>query len=279
MSNERKIILLTSYCHFLTHLFMLVFPALVTPLAQDFGMPIADVVELGFWMYLLYGVGGLPMGMLTDIWGCRPMLVLFLLGLGGSSLMAGLSQDPRQLVISLTVMGIFVSIFHPAGMSLVTRACRKRGKALGIMGVFGSVGLGSGPLVAGVITYEWGWQAVYLALGIPVVLTGIGMLFITMDEGSVHLDVAGSRDDQRRRRVHFAVLLLCMMLSGFCYRGTSVLLPSYFEHAAPFLHGYISGLSFLTLSGSSRFLHYWRCRYWRWHRHQCPHGRLGQCRH
>lgn len=249
MSNEKKIILLTCYCHFLTHLAMLIFPALVTPLAQEFQMPVAEVVKLGLWMYLLYGLGGLPMGMLSDVWGSRRMLALFLIGTGGFSLMAGLSESPRQLLIGLTAMGTFASIFHPAGIGLISRACLRRGKALGIMGVFGSLGLGAGPLLAGIITYTWGWQAVYLALGAPMVLTGIWTLFVEIDERSVHPDVTNREEERRRQRIYFAVLLVCMMLGGFCYRATSVLLPAYFEQAAPFLHESISQWSFLGSAG------------------------------
>ncbi len=250
MSNQKKIILLTCYCHFLTHLSMLVFPALVTPLAEEFGMPVADVVELGFWMYLLYGVGALPMGMLTDVWGSRRMLVLFLLGLGGSFLMAGLSDTPRQLLIGLTAMGMAASIFHPAGISLVSRACRRRGRVLGIMGVFGSLGLGFGPLLAGVITYQWGWQVVYLALGAPIAFTGVWLFFVPIEETSLYADSADSEEGRRRQRTGFVVLLVSMMLGGFCYRGTSVILPSYFERVVPFLHETLQETSLMGSTGT-----------------------------
>ena len=63
---ERKILLVTCPCHFLTHFFILVFPAITMPMVATFGLPLEDVVKLSFVMYLMYGLGALPAGFLVD---------------------------------------------------------------------------------------------------------------------------------------------------------------------------------------------------------------------
>jgi MFS family permease len=58
---------------------MLVFPALVLPLASQLGMELSQILNLSFWMYLLFGLTALPWGLAADRWGPRPLLVLFFL--------------------------------------------------------------------------------------------------------------------------------------------------------------------------------------------------------
>jgi len=41
-----------------------------------------------------------------------------------------------------------------------------------------------------------------------------------------------------------------MMLAGFCYRGTSVVIPTYFEQSVPFLNDLINNFSFIKLTGT-----------------------------
>jgi len=250
VSNEKKIIVLTSYCHFLSHFYMLIFPALVIPLTKYFEMPIPEVLSLGFLMYLLFGLGALPMGFVTDLWNGRRMLTLYLLGLGAFSLLAGASRQPTFLMVSLTFIGFFASIYHPAGMGLISKGCRRRGYALGINGVFGNLGLGLAPIVTGIVTYWFGWRTIYVVLGALVFISSIVLFFVHIDETPVQTEASKAEGKKRRYLLYFAVLCVCMMLAGFCFRGTSVVIPAYFEQAIPFLNNSLNRLSFIKLSGT-----------------------------
>jgi MFS family permease len=250
VSNEKKIIVLTSYCHFLSHFYMLIFPALVIPLTKYFEMPIPEVLSLGFLMYLLFGLGALPMGFVTDLWNGRRMLTLYLLGLGAFSLLAGASRQPTFLMVSLTFIGFFASIYHPAGMGLISKGCRRRGYALGINGVFGNFGLGLAPIVTGIVTYWFGWRTIYVVLGALVFISSLVLFFVHIDETPVRTEASKAEGNKRRYLLYFAVLCVCMMLAGFCFRGTSVVIPAYFEQAIPFLNNSLNRLSFIKLSGT-----------------------------
>ncbi|HUX20447.1 MAG TPA: MFS transporter [Spirochaetia bacterium] len=70
-AQERRILVFASASHFLTHFFMLVFPALVIPISTDLGIPVASALALSFWMYLLYGLLALAWGYMSDRWGHR----------------------------------------------------------------------------------------------------------------------------------------------------------------------------------------------------------------
>lgn len=250
ISNEKKIIVLTCYCHFLSHFYMLIFPSLVMPLTKYFGMPIAEVLLLGFLMYLLFGLGALPMGILTDLWNARRMLTLFLLGLGVFSLFAGISRQARFLMISLTFIGFFASIYHPAGMGLISKGCKRRGYALGINGVFGNLGLGLAPVVTGIVTYRFGWRAIYLIFGAFVLISCLILFYVDIDETPVQTAASREQGGTRRYLLYFTILCVCMMLAGFINRGTSLVIPAYFEKAVPFFNNIINNLSFIRLSGT-----------------------------
>jgi MFS family permease len=249
-SNENKIIIVTSYCHFLSHFYMLIFPSLVIPLTKYFEMPIPEVLSLGFLMYLLYGLGALPMGIVTDLWNGRRMLTLYLLGLGAFSLLTGVARQPTFLMMSLAFIGVFDSIYHPAGMGLISKGCKRRGYALGINGVFGNLGFGLSPIVTGIITYWFGWRTIYIVLGAFVLLSSVILFLIPINETPVQTGTSDTEGDKKQYLPYFALLCVCMMLAGFCFRGTSVVIPAYFEQAAPFLNNILDNLSFIKLSGT-----------------------------
>jgi MFS family permease len=248
--NERKIIVLTCYCHFLSHFYMLIFPSLVMPLTTYFQMSIPDVLSLGFLMYLLFGVGALPMGIATDLWNGKRMLTLYLLGIGVFSLMAGISKQANFLMINLAIIGLFASIYHPAGMGLISKGCKRRGYALGLNGVYGNLGLGLAPLVTGIVTYRFGWQAIYLVTGAIVIISGVLMFFVGIDETPVQTEAAEPGPGTRRYILYFAILCVCMMMAGFSSQGTAVVIPAYFEQVAPFFNRIIDSLPFIRLTGT-----------------------------
>jgi len=75
-SRELRIMFATCYGHFMSHFNMLVFPALVLPLAGRLKMDMAYVLDISFWMYLLFGVTALPWGVIADRWGARPLFLI-----------------------------------------------------------------------------------------------------------------------------------------------------------------------------------------------------------
>jgi MFS family permease len=248
--NEKKIIVLTCYCHFLSHFYMLIFPSLVMPLTEFFQISIPDALSLGFPMYLLFGLGALPMGIATDLWNGRRMLTMYLFGLGAFSLLAGISKQANSLLLSLTLIGLFASIYHPAGIGLISKGCKRRGYALGLNGVFGNLGLGLAPLVTGIATFRLGWHAIYLITGVMVLISGLVMLFVDIDETPVQTDAAEQRREPKRYILYFAILCVCMMMAGFVNRGTAVVIPAYFEQVVPFFNRIIDSLSFIRPFGT-----------------------------
>ena len=60
--NERRILTLCGIGHFFAHFYMLMFPSLALWAHKDFQLTLPETLNLGFTMYLLFGLVSLPMG-------------------------------------------------------------------------------------------------------------------------------------------------------------------------------------------------------------------------
>jgi len=243
--HERDVLSVTSAAHFLVHCTLLVFPALATALGREFGLPFDRTVALGFPMFLLFGLGALPSGLLTDALGRpRVMLLVCLGGMGLSLLAASRAGDPAALRWSLASLGLFASIYHPAGMAWLSRDMRRRGWALGVNGVFGSLGEIAAPVTAGLLAALLGWRGVYAALAVPA-LAAAG-LALRGGAGARPPEPpaapAGSGPSRPRAARAFLALAGAMMLGGLVYRGQTVVLPTWFELRFTAAADWVAGL-------------------------------------
>lgn len=62
---EKKILVTTCFGHIISHFNMLVFPALLIPLQKQLNLTLNEVLQLSFWMYLLFGVSAFPRGVMA----------------------------------------------------------------------------------------------------------------------------------------------------------------------------------------------------------------------
>lgn len=228
-SRERRILTVTCLGHFLSHFNMLVFPALVLPLASRMNMDMSAVLGISFWMYLLFGVTALPWGMLADRLGARFLFFLFYIGSGVSSIAAALYiNSPIGLGLALACLGLFSGIYHPIGLGMISREVRQVSLGMGYNGMFGNVGLASAPLLTGVINWAWGPGSVYILLG-GMHLLGAAITFMMPLSLTPERPEAQGKKEAKGNLSAFAILLVAMMLGGIVYRGATVVMPAYFE--------------------------------------------------
>ncbi|MGD9321177.1 MAG: MFS transporter [Desulfobacteraceae bacterium] len=227
--QEQSILITSCFGHFITHFNMLVFPAVVLPLTGHLGLDMAQVLGLSFWMYLLYGITALPWGILADRFGAKPFMLLFFLGAGLSGLFAAYWTDsPALFSVALAGVGLFTGIYHPVGLGMISKGVERMSMGLGYHGMFGNLGLATAPLLAGISNWLWGPRAVYLALGI-LNLMGMGLMWVlSLTEPKAEKEESVVEGDNGLLQA-FIILLVAMMLAGIAYRGSSVVLPAYFE--------------------------------------------------
>lgn len=227
--DERSILLVTCYGHFLSHFNMLVFPAILIPLSLQLEMEMVEALSLSFWMYLLFGVSALPWGLLADKLSARALLTTFYGGAGICALWAMMFLDaPVQFSLALAGLGLFSGIYHPVGLGWIARDIENTSIGMAYNGMFGNLGLAVAPLAAGLINLVYGLFAVYLVVGI-LNLLGIVFLLRTPKNNVKKKTVAKEETQKATTLVPFLILLVAMMLGGIVYRGTSVTLPAYFQ--------------------------------------------------
>ncbi len=226
--HERRILTVTCFAHFLSHYNMLVFPAIVLPLAGLLNLDMASILALSFWMYLMYGLSALPWGLAADRWGPRPLLLLFHAGASASGFLAALFIDtPAGLMASLTALGIFSGIYHPAGLGLISKSIKRISLGLAYNGMFGNLGIALAPLLTGIATWLWGPRAAYIMLAL--LNLGGALLVLVFFRQEKPLPENGPVADEGVLLSPFLILLAAMMLCGIAYRGSTVILPALFE--------------------------------------------------
>ena len=165
--------------HAYDHFFMLIFPTAVLALAPAWGMSYGEALALGTAAFVMFAAGTLPSGWLGDRWSRAHMMTIFFIGIGASAVLTGLAPGPITLVIGLGLLGLFASIYHPVGTALVVQSAARSGRALGINGVYGNMGVAGAALITGALTQFFGWRAAFIIPGVLAVITG--MLFARAD--------------------------------------------------------------------------------------------------
>src|SRR5262249_27399150 len=146
-ADEWTIVKITSLAHFLCHLGELIFPSVMVAVMMEFQLPQHLATALALLGYILLGAGALPVGLWADAWAPRRILLIYFFAMAAAGLAVALAPDAVYLFVGLTLLGLAASIYHPTGLAMISMGVRQRGKALGINGVAGSIGIALAPLL------------------------------------------------------------------------------------------------------------------------------------
>ena len=266
MTEVQKVTWLASYSHFITHGFMTLFPAVMVIIAGENSMSFMDIGIIANVGYFLYGIGAFPAGYLADRFGSKRILTIGIIGMSISSVLISMSWGIWSFAASYSLLGLFASIHHPAGLSLIARRVKeKKGKALGLHGVMGNVGLFLTPLFAALCVWLFGsWRSSYLLFGI----LGFGLCALihlnkvsgepdlcfkdlfnrkTADEPAT--DAEKMEEEQQSTPetsakkesipafipVSLLLLFAGSILSGFIFRGSLTFFPTLFKEEIHFI--------------------------------------------
>ncbi|MEM4780244.1 MAG: MFS transporter [Halalkalicoccus sp.] len=247
--NDRSITGFTMLAHGIFHTYELSIPLFVVIWLVEFDVSafvLGVVVSLG---YGLIGVGALPSGVLADNYGSRQLIVASVVGMGGGFFLLALAPNVYTLCAAIVVWGAAASIYHPAGLSLISRGAEERGTVFAYHGVGGNVGTAFGPLLAALLLIFLDWRFVVVLLVIPavaVVLLGSSMEFDetaatatdggegvdepettdTDEDTDEGFDLRGIAADSRLLfTTGFALAFVIVMLYGTYYRGLLTFMP------------------------------------------------------
>jgi MFS family permease len=239
--NDRTVVGLAMISHALVHTYELTIPVLMVIWLAEFPITAATlgiVVSAG---YALFGIGALPSGILSDRVGSQWMIAACLLGMGLSFVLLSFATNLLVIAAAICLWGVAASIYHPAGLSLLSTGVKDRGTGFGYHGMAGNAGIALGPLVAIVLLWFVEWRLVALILAVPAFLAIAVILKADIDENaavSVAADGSGNERQSDIRSVGelvtasrslfaggFLVVFLVIVFNGLYYRGILTFLP------------------------------------------------------
>jgi len=236
-SREKSILIAVSACHALVHAYMLVFPTIYKSVGTSLNLKFSGVGFVGMASYMAFGFGSLPAGFLSDKLGARMLLVICLAGTTLASVLVFVLGSTVGLVIALVLMGLFGSMYHPAGLSLISNSIKETGKALGIHGMAGTLGVAAAPVIAGAMTVRYGWTTSYLVFGgVGVVILGILLVGL-----GFHLKSEGHHAKVPRKSLRSSItrelvmIYLIGAIYGLIYRGIMTFFPTYLSQRVTFI--------------------------------------------
>lgn len=220
--------------HAYMHLFAAFYFVIVLALEAAWELPYHELIELWTLGALLIGVAALPAGWLGDRWSAPGMMALFFLGMGGAGIACAFVDGPTALLLGLAAIGLFAAIYHPVGIAWVVQSAdpERKGKALGINGVFGLIGVAASGVVAGSLIDLVSWRAAFLVPGVVCFATGLALVaclrlgLIRPVRADARAEPAPDRGDMKRA---YLVLLLTMFLMGLIFQSTQAALPKTFD--------------------------------------------------
>ena len=230
MTPTTRLIAFINAAHALCHYCLLILPtAVLTMVATHgaFGNEYGPILTLATGMFVLYGLLSLPQGWLAARFGRRTMIGCYFFGTGAALVAAGFAMSPLLLALSLAVAGAFAAIYHPIGTAMLVDAAGDRpGRALGVNGVCGNLGVASAPIVTAAVTMRFGWQAAFILPGLVFLTLGAAWMRLPTADGST-LRVARPFPPVPRAAVRRAVVVLLLLaaVSGLVFNAFTLLVP------------------------------------------------------
>jgi MFS family permease len=111
-------------------------------------------------------------------------MAVFFVGIGIAAMATALAQTPTQIMILLFFVGVLAAIYHPVGLAMVVEGAKASGagRAIGINGIWGNMGVGSAALITGFLIDHTGWRAAFVLPGLVSVFIGVAYWFFSQPE-------------------------------------------------------------------------------------------------
>lgn len=235
-STTFRFVVLISLAHALVHVFELSLSSVEQLVGDEYGLDKAWTGRMGTAFRLPFGLGALLAGYVADRVGPKRMLCVYLFGSMLVSLAMPFATESWQVMFAMVMLGSFASIYHPAGLSLLSQVStpENRGRALGLHGIFGSLGISGAPLLAGLVLAGTGgaeWRNYYLVLAVPAALVGLLLWRSRFQPESLDVRAVSEHDPTLLNWQRYLIAISATGASGIVYGAFLHFLPRYLDEA------------------------------------------------
>jgi MFS family permease len=210
--------------HGASHGFLLVLPAVLVALREEFGASFTTLGTVATVSTMLYGLGALPGGLLADRVGAPALLRVFAGLSAACCVLAAAAPGIWWLAAALALLGAAGALYHPSGLAEVTLNAPGGGRELGVHGGWGNAGTALAPLLAGAIAAAWSWRASYGLAGLAAVVLLLALVWgVPLDRRLPPQEAATGE----RSRGALAVVMFLAAAEGFVFQGFVIFLPAF----------------------------------------------------
>ncbi|MFL2520801.1 MAG: MFS transporter [Halobacteriales archaeon] len=233
---DRSILKFVVMAHATVHIFELSIPIFVAIWLFEFNTTPAIIgltVTVG---YGLFGLGSLPSGILADHVSSKKLILLCLLGMASSFYLLSISSSLITIALALFLWGSAASIYHPTGLSLISRKVKSIGTVYAYHGIAGNIGTAFGPLATLFLLYYFDWRYVAAILATLSLLVAILSSRIKIEDtfsGPLDTKTLASSDTLKQTSHNiksllagvFLLIFVLVVSYGFYYRSILTFLP------------------------------------------------------
>jgi len=165
--NDMSLLFLLGAAHSLNHSFFLVLPPLLSVVVKDFNSTFEQIGFIATLSFLLYGLGAMVGGPLSDRLGSIKLIQLSSLIAGASTLIFLFSESLLIFGVGMLLMALGASFYHPTANHFISRVYRKKmAQIMGIHGAAGSLGQMFTPAIAFGLGILFGWRSAFVFFGL-----------------------------------------------------------------------------------------------------------------
>lgn len=258
MTPAAREIAFINVAHLLCHYCLLILPTAVLAIIEQgdaFGREYGPIMTLATGMFVLYGLFSLPQGWIAARIGRKNLMSVFFVGTGLSMAATGLANTPEILAFTLAATGFFAAIYHPICTAMLVEAAGdKPGRAIGLNGVFGNLGVATAPVITAFLAAQTGWHWAFILPGVICTVLGLAWMRVPAhDPVSTRFARVFPTIPPAIVRRAVVVLLLIAAVSGLVFNAFTLLLPKLMQERLagdPSLLPMVGTLAFIaTLCG------------------------------
>ena len=228
----------TSLAHLLSHAFILAIPVVIAFLKLSY----ADGGILSGVLFVTYGLTTLPSGWISDKIGERLVIIIYFILSGVGSVLMLFINSFTSLLLIAGVIGLAGGLYHPVGLSLISKVFKeKRGRAMGIHGVAGNVGLTIAQPVAGLAVVTFRWTFILLPFGIIAFIGALIFLFRPSWFENDHspkpteeIPSVAKTSPKTLFTKYFILILILAACNGIIFDGVKAFMHTYLVYARSF---------------------------------------------